>query len=229
MKAGRMIAQGLEPEMIAGPFSETLQHLMSQPLYVMVRFGRWEDALREPKPDEAYGLMTAIWHYARGMAYRYTDDIGKARRELDALRAIAASEEMRDKLVGFAAAPAVLDIAGRVLSAEIASAAGEHDAAIAQLEAAVRIQDGFTYNEPPDWYFPVRHYLGAELLEAGRPNEAESVYWQDLARNPANGYALLGLQKALAAQDKDATAASVAERFRAAWSDADVSLRSSRF
>lgn len=66
----------------------------------------------------------------------------------------------------------------------------------------MRIQDGFRYNEPPDWYFPVRHYLGAALLDAGRAAEAETVYWQDLERNPDNGYAWLGLQQAQAEQGK---------------------------
>ncbi len=229
MEAGRLIARGIEPAMIEGPFSETIQHLMSQPLYVMVRFGRWDEALREPRPDEAYGFMTAIWHYARGMAYRHTGKLADARRELRALQKIASGAQMKDKLVGFAPAPAVLDIAGRVLAAEIAAAGGDHDQAIALLDAAVRIQDGFVYNEPPDWYFPVRHYLGAELLEAGRAGEAETVYWQDLARNPANGYALFGLQRALAAQGKDALAARAQEQFAAAWNAADVKLSSSRF
>lgn len=229
MDAGRLIAQGLEPAMIEGPFSETFQHLMSQPLYVMVRFGRWDEALREPRPDEAYGFMTAVWHYARGMAYRHTGKLADARRELRALEQIGGSAQMKDKLVGFAPAPAVLEIAARILAAEIAAASGDRDEAIALLDTAMRIQDGFLYNEPPDWFFPVRHYLGAELLDAGRAGEAETVYWQDLARNPANGYALFGLQRALSAQGKEALAARAGEQFTAAWNAADVKLTSSRF
>ncbi len=229
MAASRLIAQGLEPAMIEGPMSETLQHLVSQPLYVMVRFGRWDEALQEPRPDEAYGFVTAVWHYARGMAYRNTGKLGEARRELRTLEKISASTQMKDKLVGFAPAPAVLGVAARVLAADIATAEGKREQAIALLDAAVRIQDGFVYNEPPDWYFPVRHYLGAALLEAGRADEAETVYWQDLARNPANGYALFGLQRALAAQGKQPLAAHAQEQFATAWSAADVKLTSSRF
>ena len=44
---------------------------------------------------------------------------------------------------------------------------------LAHLERTVRLEDGLRYNEPPDWYFPVRHFLGAMLLDSGRPNEAE--------------------------------------------------------
>jgi hypothetical protein len=229
LDAGRLIAKGLEPGMIAGPLSETIQHLMSQPLYVMVRFGRWEEILKEPQPLAAYSFMNAIWHYARGMAYGNTGRMRQARQELGVLEKTAGGADMKDKLVGLAPAPAVLTIAAQVLRAEVASAGGDRDGAIAMLERAVRIQDGFQYNEPPDWYFPVRHYLGAELLEAARAGEAETVYWQDLARNPANGYALLGLQRAQEAQGKSAQAADTAERLRTAWQDADVKLASSRF
>lgn len=229
LDAGRMIARGIEPPMIEGPFAETIQHLMSQPLYVQVRFGRWEDILREPRPDAAYGFMTAMWHYARGMAYRHTGSLGKAEKERRALAAIGNGAAMRDKLVGFAPAPAVIGIADEVLGAEIAAARGNLEAAIARLDRAARIQDGFLYNEPPDWYFPVRHYLGAMLLDAGRASEAETVYWQDLARNPANGYALFGLRQALAAQGKGTQAARAAAQFATAWREADVQLTSSKF
>lgn len=229
MEAGRKISKGVEPHMIAGPFSETLQHLMAQPLYVMVRFGQWDGILAEPQPPAEYGFMTAIWHYARGMAYRQTGSLKQARNELAAVERAATGKDMADKLVGFAPAPQVLAIAAEVLAADIASARGDRAEAIARLEKAVRIQDGFLYNEPPDWYFPVRHYLGAELLDAGHPAEAETVYWQDLARNPANGYALLGLQRAQAAQGKTAQAAATGERLATAWRDADVTLASSRF
>lgn len=229
MEAGRLIGRGVEPHMIAGPLSETVEHLMSQPLYVMVRFGRWQEALSEPQPDPAYGFMTAVWHYARGMAFANTGRGRQARQELRTLEQMAAGEAMRDKFVGFAPAPAVLTVATLVLGAELASSGGDRDGAIARLDRAVRLQDGFPYNEPPDWYFPVRHYLGAELLAAGRAAEAETVYWQDLARNPANGYALLGLQQAQQAQGKTALAARAGEQFAAAWKDADVKLASSRF
>ena len=43
---------------------------------------------------------------------------------------------------------------------------GETDQMIAELEKAVAIQDGLHYMEPPAWHYPVRHNLGAALLEA---------------------------------------------------------------
>ncbi|MDH5255582.1 MAG: hypothetical protein OEW72_06675, partial [Gammaproteobacteria bacterium] len=113
--------------------------------------------------------------------------------------------------------------------AEIAAGSRRYDEAIARLQRAVLLQDGLMYNEPPDWYFPVRHYLGAVLLEAGLPQEAEAVYWQDLALYRENGYSLLGLQQALEAQGRSGEAAGFAERQRRAFARADVKLTTSRF
>jgi tetratricopeptide (TPR) repeat protein len=123
----------------------------------------------------------------------------------------------------------LLAIAEAVLAGEIEAAAGRYDAAIAHLDRAVRLEDSLVYNEPPGWYYPVRHTLGAVLLEAGRPLEAEVVYWQDLRENPDNGYALHGLAQSLRAQGRDEEASTVAERAAAAWSAADVKLSTSRY
>jgi non-heme chloroperoxidase len=75
----------------------------------------------------------------------------------------------------------------------------------------------------------VRHSLGAVLLEAGRPAEAETVYWEDLKKNRENGWALTGLVQALKAQKKDGLAAIVDARRATALARADVTLPGSRF
>jgi tetratricopeptide (TPR) repeat protein len=93
----------------------------------------------------------------------------------------------------------------------------------------VRLEYGRQYNEPPDWYFPVRHFLGAMLLDAGRPQEAEVVFAADLNKNPENGYSLFGLKIALERQGKNEDALLIAERFDRAWKDASHQLVSSRF
>ena len=103
------------------------------------------------------------------------------------------------------------------------------DAAVAALHRAVLLEDSLTYIEPADWHYPVRQSLGAVLLKAGRAVEAEQIYWEDLRRNPENGWSLFGLAQALRAQKRDAEAAAVEERFKRAWAQADVELTSSRF
>jgi len=111
----------------------------------------------------------------------------------------------------------------------MASRAGDDDQAIAHLSRATRLEDSLLYNEPPDWYFPTRHVLGALLLDAGYANEAAVVYWEDLKKNPGNGYSLYGLYRAQQAMNDDAGAAATKERFNASWTTADVTLTSSRY
>ena len=116
-----------------------------------------------------------------------------------------------------------------MLAGDIAARRKDYDVAIAHFERAVRHEDALIYTEPPDWHAPVRHWLGAVLLDAGRPAEAEVVYWEDLRRNRENGWSLFGLQQALAAQDRKDEAAAVQERFTKAWSRSDVTLTASKF
>jgi tetratricopeptide (TPR) repeat protein len=125
---------------------------------------------------------------------------------------------------GAAIAPAV-----EVLAGEIAAARGNFDQAVLHLDRAVRLEDGLVYTEPSEFHYPPRHALGAVLLEAGRPAEAETVYWEDLRRNRENGWALFGLLQALRAQNKTADAALTEARFKTAWARADVTLLASRF
>jgi tetratricopeptide (TPR) repeat protein len=115
------------------------------------------------------------------------------------------------------------------LAGEIAAAQGKFTEAIAHLDQAVRLEDGLVYTEPAEWHFPPRLALGAILLEAGRPAEAETVYWEDLRRNRNNGWALYGLLQALRAQQKNDQAALIEVRFKKAWERADITLNASRF
>jgi hypothetical protein len=201
----------------------------SQPLFVLVRFGRWDEVLKQPQPPAAARLSNALWHYARGLAWQHTGKPAQAGQELEALRAIAREPGLKDKYTAFAPTLKLITIAEQILAGEIAAGSRRYDEAITRLQRAVLLQDSLMYNEPPDWYFPVRHYLGAVLLEAGLPQEAETVYWQDLAYYRENGYSLLGLQKALEAQGRTGEAAGFAERQRKAFSAADVKLTTSRF
>jgi tetratricopeptide (TPR) repeat protein len=205
------------------------QTFLAQPMYTMVRFGRWDEALAESRPPDEALYMNGVWHYARGLAYKNTGQSAKAVAELERLRTIRKDPTAEEQFVGFGPVPTLLLIAELILEAEIAAGEGRMEEAISRLGRAVRLEDALLYNEPPDWYFPVRHYLGAALLDGGYPAEAEVVYWQDLRKNRNNGFALFGLMQALEAQDKAAALYAIEERFDAAWADADVELTSSRF
>jgi tetratricopeptide (TPR) repeat protein len=229
MQAARKIERKMPARMKENAFGVN-ESFRSQPMFTMVRFGLWEQALAEPRPAGNSPFMQGIWHYGRGMAYNHTNQPDQARQELSRLqqRGMAVAAEP-GYAVGFAAATSLIQIAENVLSAEIDASAGRYDEAISKLDRAVRLEDSLLYNEPPDWYFPVRHILGAVLLEADRAGEAEVVYWEDLRRNSGNGYSLFGLQQALLAQGDSGTAAEMGRRFQSAWAGADVKLTTSRY
>src|SRR5581483_445593 len=116
----------------------------------------------------------------------------------------------------------VLNVAFLLARSQIELAEHNRDAALATLVAAVAQEDKLAYDEPADWFLPVRHLLGAELLKAGQNAQAEAVYREDLRRNPDNGWSLFGLSQALRAQHKSAEAAATETKFREAWKHADV-------
>ncbi|MGH7264993.1 MAG: tetratricopeptide repeat protein, partial [Candidatus Rokuibacteriota bacterium] len=146
-----------------------------------------------------------------------------------ALHALSGSVPPERIVAQFFKAVDMLRLASLVLAGEISARAGDPNAAVPPLLEAVAIQDGHWFTEPPPWYAPVRHTLGAVLLQAGRAVEAEAVYRDDLQRNPDNGWSLFGLAQSLRAQGKVSDAAAAEERFRKAWARADVTLRASRF
>ena len=195
----------------------------------MVRFGMWEEILEQPKPGDGTTYWTGVYHYARGVAHTYLGNAKKAKKEREALDEIRNSAGADELIIGFSNARTLLTIAAEVLQGESAAAAGRYDEAIAHLDRAVRLEDSLRYNEPPSWHYPIRHTLGAVLLAANRPKEAEVVYWQDLARNQENGFALNGLVQAYDAQGRKAQAEATRKRFESAWEAADVKLTSSRY
>ncbi len=229
LEAGQKVA-GKIPPGASGNTWGLYEAFRAQPMFVTVRFGLWEAMLEDPKPEDSALFMNGVWHYGRGLAYLHGGNLPKAREELGAL------VQLRNKItddqgyyIGFGAAGNLLTIAEEVVLGELAAAEGDFNRAASHLERAVRLEDGLRYNEPPDWYFPVRHLLGAVLLEAGRPEEAEVVYWEDLRRNPENGYSLFGLKQSLSAQGKEGVASVIEARFQRAWKDADIVLSSSRY
>jgi len=217
-------------EMQRDPGMGTLQHYALTPLYTYTRFGMWDQILKSPAPAADLLYPTGVWHYARGLAFARTQRLPAARRELVKLAAIAARDTLAFITIWeINTTKQVLDVAQATLEGEIASSAGDHDTAIAALQRAVQLEDALNYNEPADWYFPVRHVLGAVLLAAGRPAEAEAVYAQDLVHYPENGWSLFGMAQSLAAQNRMKDEAAVRRRFEKAWVHADVQLTASRF
>jgi tetratricopeptide (TPR) repeat protein len=95
---------------------------------------------------------------------------------------------------------------------------------VSAFDRAVEIQDGLPYMEPPYWYYPVRQSLGAALLAAGQPQQAEAVFWQSLLDYPNNGWALYGLAQAHRAQGEDRAAAYTDRLLQRAWAGDEAIL-----
>jgi tetratricopeptide (TPR) repeat protein len=195
-------------------------------LEVMVRFGRWDDILAAPEPAEHLPLTRALRHCARAIALAVQGSIPDARAEQQLFLA-ACDRVPPDAFAGNSTAVAVLAVAAAMLDGEILVLAGQRDEGIARLREAVQLEDQLRYNEPPDWIIPVRHSLGAALLNAGRFREAEEVYRADLRKWPDNGWSLFGLARALRHLGRGDEAAGIEARLREVWAQADIELTSS--
>jgi tetratricopeptide (TPR) repeat protein len=199
------------------------------PYYALTRFGHWDEMLREPEPTKENAYLYGTYQYARGLALVAEGHLTEAEKALAIVKQQQADKSMESPLFSPNLSGQVYAIAPEMLAGEIALARKQYDAAINHFEHAVRLEDGLVYTEPYEWHYPPRHALGAALLDAGRAMEAETVYREDLKRNPENGWALFGLAQALRAQKKTDDAAIVEARFKKAWARADVTLHASRF
>jgi tetratricopeptide (TPR) repeat protein len=202
------------------PFSEAYS--------VLVRFGRWDEMIAEPPPNPRFKALTGGYLYAKATALAAKGRVVQAKRTLRDLEKLA-RELPADAAAGFNTAKDVLAIGALVAKARIAGAQNEAEEEINLLQQAVAKEDQLAYDEPADWFFPVRHLLGAELLKVGRANQAEAVYRADLRRHPANGWALAGLLSACAAEQKSSAAAKARSQMVSAWKNADIKLVSSAF
>jgi tetratricopeptide (TPR) repeat protein len=207
----------------------TTQHYITIPLHVLIKFSQWEKLLAIQKPDEDLKYPTAIWHYARGMAFANTNKLSQARTELMLLKEAIEIGNFKDLWIWeINTAADIANIAAHVLEGEIARIAGEYDSAVSHFTMAVQIEDQLNYNEPPDWFFSVRHLLGDVYLQMNKPQEAENVFREDLSYWVKNGFALNGLYNSLVSQGKDAEAQQVKAEFDEAWQYADIELKYSR-
>ena len=223
MQADRL-ADNLRPMAKEMPMVEPFLGIQ---LAVDVRCHRWEDLLAMSEPQSQTSALKAFWLYSRGMALAAK---GRAKEAQVMQKQLASIEKAtaRDELF----MPPVENhswqiyhIANSILSARIAAANGSRAEAIALLRDAVANQDQLLYDEPADWYYPVRESLGGTLLQTGDAKAAEQVFRDDLERNPRNPRSLFGLAEALTRQNRDYDALWVKQQFETAWHGADVMLK----
>jgi hypothetical protein len=215
-KAAEMLAAHVAPAVKDMP---PLEGFMTIPMAVNVRFHKWDAILAMKPPDTEMKTTVGFWHFARGMALAGKGRISEAEAEYkivadaekatppDAIFVMPVNNKTKD----------ILKIAENVLGAQVALAKKDNGAAVGMLREAVGVQDTLKYDEPQDWFFPVRESLGGVLLMTGDAKGAEQVFRDDLAKNPRNPRSLFGLHRALKAQDRNSDAWFVEQEFHKAW------------
>jgi tetratricopeptide (TPR) repeat protein len=201
---------------------------IAMPYEVMMRFGRWQEILDEPDPPDYLPFTRSMHHAARAVALAALDRPDEARIEQQAFLELRVTVP-EEAFFGNNMASDLLNVADRLVEGEILYREGAKQAGIEALYEAAALEDALRYDEPPDWIQPIRHALGATLMQEGRYAEAEKVYREDLARLPGNGWSLYGLARALRLQGENDEAAAVQQQFDTAWVGADTQLHSSCF
>ena len=197
-----------------------LEYYIPTPLFVLLRFHRWNDVLNVPEPTQKQQVTNLLWHFAQGMALAETGEIQKAKEQQKIF--LEGKEKVPPEAIyGYNKAQTILEIAENVLLGKIAEMQKEFPASLDYLKKAVEIQDTMNYNEPPDWFFPVRESLGL-LMEMNRPQEAEQIFRDDLDKHPRNGRVLFGLLESLKAQKRTTDAYWVQTQFDEAWKYSDT-------
>ncbi|HMJ88519.1 MAG TPA: hypothetical protein VK530_01815 [Candidatus Acidoferrum sp.] len=205
------------------PEAPRFRHL---PWLTMMRFGRWDEILRVTKPADTNDFLfdRAIWHFTRGLAFVAKTNAEAALAEHKALAAIAAGDAVRSLDHPQLPVSGIVSVADQWLAGRVAELRGNKQRAIEHLEKAVSIEDAMPYMEPAYWPLPVRPALGAMLLRSGDATRAAKVFRDDLAKMPRNGWALLGLEQALRAQNQTDSADDVRRQFEQTWNHADAKL-----
>ncbi len=216
------------PEQALRDFAGLIEGIMPSSLHVLIRFGKWEQILEESDYPEWRFMSRATWSYARSIACSALGRTEQAREEM-------AEFERRVALV-----PSewyvfnnrvhdVLPIARAMMQGELLYREGKTEEAFAIMREGIAYEDSLVYDEPPAWMLPVRHALGALLMEDGQYAEAEQHYRDDLARNQGNGWALTGLRESLIAQGRMGEAKALDKALAQAFASADTKIKSSCF
>ncbi len=221
------------------PMADFFESYVAVRQHVLVRFGKWHEIIAQelPADRELYCNTVAMMHYARGVAHAALGDVAAAEAEQALFRA-AAKRVPESRQIHNVKCVLLLAVAEQMLEGEIAYRRGEHDAAFARLRAAIALEDELPYDEPWGWMQPIRHALGALLLEQGRAAEAEVVYREDLGLggslpraqiHPDNLWALRGLLDCLERRGETGEAALIRQRVAFAAARADQAVEVSCF
>jgi tetratricopeptide (TPR) repeat protein len=216
-------------KLLREPAWSTLQHYYSIPWYVEVKLGLWKDILHSPAPEKDLKYPLIVWHYAQGMAMLSENKILEAKGHLIEMKNIMVDSTIKNLTIwGINTVFDLCMIASKTLHGEIYAKERNYANAISILKEAIAAEDALNYDEPPDWFFSIRHNLGAVLIEAGRFQEAINVYERDLEIYPENGWALKGLINVYEKLGDTKNHEDVKRRFEKSWQYSDIKISSSR-
>src|SRR5258706_520963 len=197
--------------------------ILAKAILMRERFNQWDEIMKQPQPDASWSSTLALWHWARGIAFARRGDFGNAQSEQKAFLDTAKSVPA-DSMSSLNPTSKIFLIADDVLRARIAEAKHDDKSALEFFNKGVRDEDALAYDEPPQWFHPVRESLGGLLLRRGNYAEAEKVFRADLERNRHSGRSLFGLTESLKGQKKSDEAAVAQREFETVWKNADTKL-----
>ncbi len=227
MIGANKVSEHVHPEIMKQPGWGTLQHYYTIPYYVAVKFKKWDDILNMKLETYDLNYPKAIKHYAEGMAHLGKGDLNKAKAELEALKILTKNESLKDITIwGINSVHDLVIIASKVLDAEILASESvkNYKASIILLKEAVAMEDALNYNEPPDWFFSIRHHLGKVLILNGQKRLAIKIYQEDLERLPKNGWAYHGLKQAYSDLGDLKNVYKIDELIAKSWKHADFEI-----
>lgn len=221
------------------PMADYFESYLSFEPHVLVRFGRWEEAIALPLPEDQalFCSVTANVHYARGVAHAALGNVAEAEAEQVLYRA-AVARVPESRRIHNNTTVDLLKVGDAMLEGEILYRKGEYDAAFAALRQAVHLEDTLAYDEPWGWMQPSRHALGALLFEQGHVAEAEATFREDLGLGGQlsratvhldNIWALKGLHDCLEARGETAEIVQLRQRLELANARADAAARAPCF
>jgi tetratricopeptide (TPR) repeat protein len=201
-----------------------MQYLYMTPVFVHIRFGNWNELLLMKQPDKTQIYSNVLYHFGRGMAFTHQAKQAEAGQELELMRQLMKDSTLAIPMTPFSAVIEGAVVAENLLAGSIALAEKKYIDAVTEFSKAVTTEENMVYNEPRDWMLNPKHFLGNAYLEAKKFSAAREVFQNDLQNNNENGWALLGLYKALEGEKKKVEAHKTLTRFKKAFANADIVL-----
>ena len=204
------------------PLGSYIQYLYMTPVFLDIRFGKWDKLLNMPAPASHHVYATLLFHFGKGMAYAKSKEFAAAEKEKEQVRNLMKDASLVIPVQPFSPPVEGAKCAYDLLAGFIYWGQNKMEDAIVHFQKATVTEANMTYNEPRDWLLSPKQYLGASLLAAGKWVEAQKIFEKDLRVNDENVWALYGLQLALAKQKKPRETAKAKSKFAKAAIKSDV-------